>query len=238
MLFVITAFTLTNPYGVSQQAEEVTQAARSTEQTLDVQQDLPSESHAQTASDEDGKTTTAILPKLPETPPASEQIQHQGPPWGTLLRMLGWMIGICAVVFFVTWISDAIPGLRRPFAGEPSSGSENVNSVVSAVQPGEILLTADALAAAGQYSEAMHYILLDSVRMLRRRFDAEISDSLTSRELLKTLALPYAEYGAIQDIVSRVEQTWFRDRRAGPRDYEAVRDSFRVFVPALVSKEA
>jgi hypothetical protein len=74
----------------------------------------------------------------------------------------------------------------------------------------------------------MHTILLDTVAILRKRLDAEVSDAFTSRELLKELALDERRQAAFRDIVFRVESTWFGQRSATSVDYTAVRERFHV----------
>jgi Domain of unknown function (DUF4129) len=151
---------------------------------------------------------------------------------GNLTTVAAWLAGIFVVLFLGLVLADALRGRRRrelrtPAVadGDDAAGSQRATARAS-------LLSADELAAAGRYTEAIHQLLADAVAMLRRRAGAELSDALTSREVVRALRLPQAEGGALGEITARVEQTWFAQRAAAAEDYEAVRASFRVFTAA------
>ena len=150
---------------------------------------------------------------------------------GNLTTVAAWLAGIFVVLFLGLVLADALRsrGRRDPHslaaAGDDAAESQRAAARAS-------LLGADELAAAGRYTEAIHQLLADAVTMLRRRAGAELSDALTSREIVRALRLPQAERGALGEITARVEQTWFAQRAAAAEDYDAVRASFRVFTVA------
>jgi len=86
-----------------------------------------------------------------------------------------------------------------------------------------LLGPADALAARGDWAEAIHLLLLASVDNLKRRLGQSVPAALTSRELLGQIALPDAGRAAFADLVSAVELSHFGGKPAGPALYEACR---------------
>jgi hypothetical protein len=97
---------------------------------------------------------------------------------------------------------------------------------------------ADELAAAGNYVEAMHALLLHSLAEIRERGDSRLADSLTSREILRKAALPDAASRALDDIVQRVEWTYFGEHPASAAEYESCRRSFDALRWALAGATA
>ena len=95
--------------------------------------------------------------------------------------------------------------------------------------PRDLLARADQLAAAGEYAEAMHCVLLAATTILGRD-----KHSLTSWELLRQAALAPPRLDALRDLVIRTERAWFGHRPAGPDDYRRVRVSFDAFATELV----
>ncbi len=211
----------------AQTPAEVGKAAAAAIESLDVQRQLPSEARSPQSHQAQSRVEMIQLPAAP--PPDAKDLDSKNP-WGTLFQMLLWMAVICAVVLILAFAGVAFPGLRRRTgANGPGGGSEAEDDPVGPLRPAEILLQADRFAASGQYSEAMHSLLVETVALLRRRLDADVSDSLTSRELVKALALAGAEKQAFGDIVARVEGAWFGDRPVVENDYALVRRSFQTF---------
>jgi hypothetical protein len=95
--------------------------------------------------------------------------------------------------------------------------------------PRELLARADRLAAAGQYAEAMHLVLLAAMATLGRGITQKSKDSLTSWEMLRTVALGQPALSALRDLVYRAERAWFGRAPAGPEDYRQARASFDAF---------
>lgn len=134
---------------------------------------------------------------------------------------------VCAVVFVIASLPQS--------AGARGSSDADGGEGGGAARPArahEVLASADELAAAGRYTEAMHQLLSDALAVLRRRLDAELSDALTSREILRALSLQPPQQNALRDMIARVEATWFAKRAAAVADYDAVRASFQIFTAA------
>jgi hypothetical protein len=220
------ALALASIRAAGQTPDEIGKVADATLESLDVQRQLPSE--AQSPATKETAQEVEVI-RLPASPPDAKDLDAKGP-WSALLRMLIWMAAICAVVLILAYADVTFPGFRRRLGGTAAADdSAEESEVQRASHPAEILLEADRFADSGQYSEAMHRLLVDTVALLRKRLDADVSDSLTSRELLRVLALGAVEKQAFQDIVTRVEESWFGERLARADDYAVVRRSFQTF---------
>jgi hypothetical protein len=115
-----------------------------------------------------------------------------------------------------TWAADEIA------LGETTPGDQAV-----------IIEAADELAARGRFVEAMHMLLLHGLAHIRLRLDRQLSDSLTSREILHSTNLPAAARASLRDVVARVELTYFGQQPAGLADYAACRESFNALARSL-----
>lgn len=160
--------------------------------------------------------------------PGSGGSQSPGLPWGWILLGIGAFAAVCVIVFVIAVLLEPVSDRRRLRDGDAGERAPPA----SRTSPGEVLASADELAAAGRYTEAMHQLLSDALAVLRRRLDAELSDALTSREILRALTLQPPQQSALRDMISRVEHTWFAKRTAAAGDYDAVRASFQIFTAA------
>ncbi len=190
--------------------------AASVAHELGVQDRLPSEDSSRRVSD--GSSGPAASAPAPSIRPGNASV------------VLVWAAAIFAAIFLGVTLFDGLSDRRRRtrtafMAEEGATSTHRARARAS-------LSTADELAAAGRYTEAIHQLLADAVALLRRRIGAELSDALTSREIVRTVRLPEAERNALRDIVTRVEQTWFAQRLAAVDDYAAVRASFGIFTVA------
>jgi hypothetical protein len=160
--------------------------------------------------------------------PGSGGSQSHGLPWGWILLAIGAFGAVCVLVFVVAVLLEPVSERRRLGGGDAGERAPPAGRA----SPREVLASADELAAAGRYTEAMHQLLSDALAVLRKRLDAELSDALTSREILRALTLQPPQQSALRDMISRVEQTWFAKRTAAVDDYDAVRSSFQIFTAA------
>jgi hypothetical protein len=204
------------PCGMAEAGPDARAVARDVARELAVQDRLPSEDPVRAG---DGGAWTGSAPR--RAGPALG-----GPVSGDFAFVLMWVAGAFVVVFVLLSLVETVSGgtLQRGRASRVADGAD----AAAPSGPRASLITADELAAAGRYTEAMHQLLQDTVAALRRRLAAEISDALTSREILRALDLRPAERGAFRDMIARVEQTWFAQRSAALDDYDAVRACFAV----------
>lgn len=100
----------------------------------------------------------------------------------------------------------------------------------------KIRIEADELARSGNFAEAIHALLLQSLAELRRYLQTPLSSSLTSREILRHVSLPSEGRSVFADIVERVEISYFGAYRPGEEDYSVCRQSFDVLTRTLRQK--
>jgi hypothetical protein len=143
-----------------------------------------------------------------------------------------WAVIVVALALLLYAFRDMIPtlglGRRRAWGGDADAVGGDVLRA-----PEAMLGRADELAARGNFVEAMHTLLLQSLAYIRERLDTQFADSLTSREILARVPLPPEGMASLRDIVSRVEWTYFGERQATRSDYEACRASFSTLTQAL-----
>jgi hypothetical protein len=216
---------LASPCGAAQAGPDARAVARDVAHELAVQDRLPSEDPAPGGERVDGGGTWG--------PSASAPVPA-GPVSGDFGIVLIWVAGAFLAVFVLASIVEAVSG-GAPHRGRDARAADGADTA-AAGGPRASLITADELAATGRYTEAMHQLLQDTVAALRRRLAADISDALTSREILRALDLRPPEHGALRDMIARVEQTWFAQRRAALDDYHAVRACFAVFAAGTPSR--
>jgi hypothetical protein len=148
-----------------------------------------------------------------------------------------WIVIAIAVGILLYAFRDLLP-LGR---GRGSGAWTQDEAALDAVKPGAqtmILGAADQLAAEGRFAEAMHMLLLDGLAHMRQRLDQQLSDSLTSREILRSTNLPAEARAALQDVVARVEPTYFGEYPAAAADYGACRESFNALARSLYGAPA
>jgi hypothetical protein len=142
-----------------------------------------------------------------------------------------WIVLAIALGIILYAFRDLIPILR---SGTRMSAPDEI--MPGETTPGDqavVMEAADELAARGRFVEAMHLLLLHGLAHIRQRLDQQFSDSLTSREILRSTNLSEAARASLRDVVNRVELTYFGQRPAGLADYTACRESFNALGRAL-----
>lgn len=131
------------------------------------------------------------------------------------LLLGGLLLVIVLLLAHVIWSIRAALGARVP-------EGEKREAEVSSDFAGE----ADRLAASGRFLEAAHRLQLASIDLLLQRRVLELSRSdpnRTLRQRLRRAALPETERQVLLDLLRRLEQQWFRDRRDDRDLYDAWR---------------
>ena len=108
-----------------------------------------------------------------------------------------------------------------------------IDTAATAVRMEKAQLEADELARQGNFAEAMHVLLLQSVNELRRRLKVSIAVSLTSREILYRIGLPPEGHNVFADIIRRVEISYFGSYQPAAEDYAACRVSYDTLTDIL-----
>jgi hypothetical protein len=149
-----------------------------------------------------------------------------------LPRELWWVLVVGGVLVGLYHLRDIFPGWRSS-ADRDGPGGPADAAGIAAQAPADILLAADELARDGRFVEAMHALLLKGLADIRQRLGEPFADSMTSREILRRARLSAAGRNALQEIVHRVEWTYFGEHPAGQADYDACRRRFDELAAAL-----
>jgi hypothetical protein len=144
---------------------------------------------------------------------------------------VAWAVVAIAVCILLYAFRDLIPAWRAD-AGAVQEEEGRAGEATSRA-PAVVLEAADELAARGRFVDAMHVLLLHGLAHIRERLDLQLSDSLTSREILGNRDLPDTARPPLRDVVARVELTYFGLHPAGAADYAACRASFNALQRAL-----
>lgn len=167
--------------------------------------------------------------KSPETPmptwlqPLIEFIAAIAP----VLQVLFWgglILGAALILFFIV----------REFA--PESWFRGKKTTVPTTdwrpEPGKaraLLEDADALAAAGQFDEAIHLLLFRSIDDLVSRRPGAVSPALTSRDISTLRVLPDDARTAFARLAQAVERTFFGGRPADAAAFGEARADYQAF---------
>jgi hypothetical protein len=92
-----------------------------------------------------------------------------------------------------------------------------------------LLAAADALAAQGQYEEAVHLILLRSIEDIDRRRPLTVRPALTTRDISAIEALPNRARPAFTRIATAVERSLFAGGRVDRDEFGQCRDAYAAF---------
>jgi hypothetical protein len=143
------------------------------------------------------------------------------PEWLVLLVRVLLAAGLAAVVVVAAmWLWRRLRGhVPDVTLASPESGSAPIAIPTT---------SAEALAAAGRYAEAIHALLLDTLTALSRA--ARLAPSLTSREIVARALLAPAAREALASLVAVVEVSHFGGVASGEGDYQACLARFHTFL--------
>jgi len=134
--------------------------------------------------------------------------------------------GVAALAAVLLWmlIRDLEPIRRRRKKAELPAAWRPEPAAARA-----LLDEADALAAAGQYAEAIHLLLFRSIEDLSQRRAGSAPPAFTSREIVETVEMPGPARGAFARIAAAVELSFFGGRPAGADDFQTCRRDYEAF---------
>jgi hypothetical protein len=148
-------------------------------------------------------------------------------------RILLWALIVAALIFAVSmavqrWRTGAwrLPGFRRHVAVDTVAEEEWTPEAAPARR---WLEEADALAARGEYAEAIHHLLQRSVEDIARRRPKLLRPALTSRDIAASDAIPSSARALFARIAALVERSLFGGRSLELRDWGAARDAYTDF---------
>ena len=156
---------------------------------------------------------------LPKDAPAPTPHSFSLGPLDTLLRILLLAILAVALIVALAWLLERLRGRGRDILLPP--GEEPVPLEVP-------LASAEELAAAGRYAEAIHLLLLETLSALSRA--GRLAPSLTSREIAGRVLLSARAREALLGLVQAVEISRFGGSPADEPDYRACRERFHAFL--------
>jgi len=169
----------------------------------------------------------------PEAAPDVEQ--WTVPPWlvKTILWTLGAVVGAIILFFLFNLGRELLEsrlGIKRSPKAAPAEPAK-VQAVPPARREAEhrTLAEADALAAEGRFSEAIHLLLLVAMERLRRELGPRVAPAMTGREVLRLSAIPGEAAAPLTRMVSLSEINHFGGRSAREPDYRNCRDDFLRF---------
>jgi hypothetical protein len=167
--------------------------------------------------------------ELPQAPPPPASPWHINLP-----QELVWVVVAIAAGLLLYAFRDVIPTWRQSTSAAWDEGEGGAGDAATAA-PAVVLEAADELAARGRFRDAMHMLLLHGLVHIRERLDLQLSDSLTSREILRNRHLPEGARVSLREVVAQVELTYFGLHPAGASDYAACRQSFNALEAALAA---
>lgn len=164
-------------------------------------------------------------PAKPQTPPPLRPLHKPAAKFRAtitdeLLILLLWMLGFHGLFMLAYYLRRVLPGWEM-LEHDAAAGraAPDARAAVS-THPFEL---ADALAAAGKFPEAMHHLLLYSVACLVERTGKPLPQSLTTREVMRSVRLAPPAQAALVALTGYVERVWFGIHPGSLADYEACR---------------
>lgn len=146
--------------------------------------------------------------------------------WGSILAIV--------VIIFIALSKHLRHPDRSKGLSINNSTESDLNESVGRMH--KVQFAADELAGLGNFTEAIHVLLLQSVSELRRQLELSIAESLTSREILHYVELPPNGRTAFADIIERVEIFYFGRSSPGKEEYLACRHNFVLLTKSLQEK--
>jgi hypothetical protein len=169
-----------------------------------------------------------LPPPDPSAPPSRDWLGDffaADHPW---LRVSLWVLAALFALAIVALIVMRLRGMEWPWrraAEADADGDWRPEAGLARTLLGQ----ADALAAAGRYSEAAHLLLYRSIEDVDERRPDLIRKSLTSRDIAALPAIPARPRGAFARIAMLVERGIFARRELAEPDWRECRTAYEEF---------
>lgn len=202
--------------------------ARQRTLTDDYQATRPGAEGATTPSNGDGRKRT----RRPQVDTREQTVNLEVGILGTIIQWLMWALVAVAAGLLVFWVATELSGL----SGDNAALAEGPEDPAAGPDLRVIerpLGDAEELARRGDFTEAVHTLLLRTLQELVRSTAVRVSPALTSREILALVPLAPDARDALADLITAVELTHFRGTAATQPDYERCRAKFQVFATAF-----
>lgn len=151
---------------------------------------------------------------------------------GTIIQWLMWAAIVVAAGLLAFWLVTELSAYGGADAalGDPAEAPDAGPDLRVIERP---LGDADELARRGDFTEAVHTLLLRTLQELVRSTAVRVTPALTSREILARVPLGPDARNALADLIAAVELTHFRGTPATQEDYERCRAVFHGFATAF-----
>ena len=219
-------------------------------QTLgdEFQKDLPGteDTPPELAGSNTGKPLGPTDPRLRRDTRNSGQVRDDDPrrdtrrdqsdagPMSSVFTFLLWGVVIVAIALLVFWIGAELLRYGGDDAQLASTADDDPSrSSIDMAVIQRPLGDAEELAARGEYTEAIHTLLLRTLQELVRSAAVRVSPAMTSREILARVPLLADARDALSGLIVAVEITHFGGDQATLEDYVRCRAQFQVFAAAF-----
>ena len=145
-----------------------------------------------------------------------------------------WLIGAIVVAMILVFLVNALQN-RSGFRINRDREQQEPELVETPVRAGpraedeRTVQEADALAAEGRFTEAIHLLLLVAMDRLKQELGARVAPALTGREVLGLAPIPTTAAAPLGRMVLLSEIKHFGGRAAARRDYDQCRHDFLRF---------
>lgn len=191
--------------------------------------------HAETESARDSVLNGSYQTEMPGPQEPPDLPDFTIPPW--LVEALLWLFGalvVAAILYLLFNLLLEALGGRSAFRrnrNQLAAAEGVVETPVTLDQEtrDRTLAQADALAAEGRFTEAIHLLLLVAMDRLRRELGPKVAPALTSREVLHSAPIPETVVPPLTRMVALSEIKHFGGRVAAAPDYQSCRQDFLHF---------
>lgn len=159
-----------------------------------------------------------------EAPQPQTEFMNMGP----LLTVFFW-IAVAAIIAFLLYL--IVPRLMEAKWPRRNGEGEDADETwrPEAAEARELLSEADALAAAGRFSEAAHLLLYRSIEDIDEKRPDLVRPALTSRDIAALDAIPSGPRSAFARIAMMVERSLFAQRPLAAGDWGDCRAAYQEF---------
>lgn len=150
---------------------------------------------------------------------------------GVALKWVVWTLAGLVVVYVIYTLVRQYwrPFWRKPAEKPRAQWPREEPWRPAPQQARQLLKEADALAAAGRYSEAVHLLLLRSIEEIEARRPRLLRRALTSREIGTLRDLPEAARPAFRGIARAVERSLFAEQPVDAAEFARCRKDYESF---------
>ena len=145
------------------------------------------------------------------------------------LRVVLWALAALFAAWILWLLARRLMGADWPWRRGAGEGEADESWRPEEAQARTLLGQADALAAAGRYSEAAHLLLFRSIEDFDERRPDVIRKSLTARDIAGHPALPDRPRSAFVRIALAVERAFFARRDLGESEWRECRAAYEEF---------